>query len=60
MKRHVVTVHPSFKCDYCDYSADSKSALSLHHYNDHGLHVADINDEEMKVVIINNDEESVY
>ena len=28
-------------------------------YNDHGLHLADINSEEMKVVIINDAEEEI-
>ena len=64
MKRHILTVHaPSpvyFKCDHCTSEFESKDDLNSHMYNDHGFYVADINSDDMKVVIINEDEQTIY
>ena len=65
MKRHILTVHAPaplyFKCDHCTGEFESKDDLNNHLYNDHGFYVADINsDDDMKVVIINEDEQTIY
>ena len=65
MKRHILTLHSvqnviTHKCDYCVLEFESKEDLYSHHYNDHGLHVADINADDMKVVIINEDDNTIY
>lgn len=64
MKRHILTVHaPSpvlFKCDHCTSEFESKDDLNSHMYNDHGFYVADINSDDMKVVIINEDDQTIY
>jgi len=61
IRKHILRVHPSFRCDYCDFSSETKDALFTHQYNEHGLHLADINpSDDMKVVIINSDEHTIF
>ena len=61
MKRHISSCHsPVYKCEYCDYEADTREEVENHQYSDHGLHIADINSDDMKVVIINDDEHTIY
>eukprot|EP00092_Neocalanus_flemingeri_P015216 GFUD01016439.1.p1 GENE.GFUD01016439.1~~GFUD01016439.1.p1 ORF type:complete len:543 (+),score=126.92 GFUD01016439.1:40-1668(+) len=62
MKRHINTVHSSrksFKCENCNYETDQKMEFLGHKYNVHGLSMAGITSDDMKVILFNahNEEE---
>ena len=61
MKKHIFAAHSStFKCEYCPFETESNDKLEYHQYQDHGLHIAEVDTDDMRVVIINDDEHTVY
>ena len=59
MKRHINTMHASsemFRCDSCPFQSDQKSDLYAHQLNEHGLSVTTINSDEMRVIILKEEE----
>jgi len=56
MKRHINTVHSSrknFKCENCDFETDQKMEFLGHKYNVHGLSMAGITSDDMKIILFN-------